>query len=148
MTISPRSMSVKRSRRARHEQAHDVRLAGGGAARGFVGGDLAALAVVAGRALGGLLEGAQLLEALGGAEAAVGGAAREQDVGVVAVDGAALGLAVRRLGAAGRGALVGREAQPLQRVDDRRLCWDLLRAASVSWMRRMKIPPWRCAQAH
>jgi hypothetical protein len=57
-------------------------------------------------------------ELFGGAEAAVGGAVGEEDLGVLAVDFGAFGLAVGAVGAADVGAFVPGEAEPAEGVED------------------------------
>ena len=91
--------------------------AGAGVAWGELGGDLL------------LADG---LELFGGAEAAVGVAVGEEQVGVLAVDFGALGLAVGAVGAADVGAFVPGEAEPAQGVEDHLLgCGDEAGAVGV-----------------
>ena len=65
-------------------------------------GEVAAGAGVAWGELGGDLLLADGFELFGGAEAAVGGAVLEEEIGVLAVDFGAFGLAVGAVGAAAR----------------------------------------------
>ncbi len=81
------------------------------------GGELAAVAVVAGGLAGRAGGGAARVELLGAAVAVVGVAAVQQLLGDVLVDVHALGLAVRGVRAADLGALVPGEAEPPQRVE-------------------------------
>src|SRR5690606_29334304 len=64
---------------------------------------------------------AQLGQALGRAKAAIGATALDEDVGVLAIDRAALGLPVRARGAAHIRPLVPVQADPAQRPQDRGL---------------------------
>src|SRR5271154_4854605 len=79
---------------------------------------MAAGSGVARRQLGGHLLLTGGLQLFGGAEAAVGGAVGEQQVGVLAVDRGALGLAIGAVGSADVGAFVPGEAGPAQGVED------------------------------
>ncbi len=81
-------------------------------------GEVAAGSGIARRKLGGELLLADGLELFGCAEAAVGGAVGEEDVGVLAVDFGALGLAVGSEGATDVGALVPVETEPAEGVED------------------------------
>ena len=101
----------------------DCEADGEGLSGGLIGSDLfraqaAAGSGVAWREFGGELLPASLLELFGSAEAAVGGAVFEEDLGVLAVDFGALGLAVGSEGAADVGAFVPGEAGPAERVED------------------------------
>ena len=77
-----------------------------------------AVAVVARRLLRGLLLAPQRIQTLGRAEAAEGMTTFEQHVGVLAIDPAALALAVRRVRTTHVRALVPLETQPAQRGKD------------------------------
>ena len=79
---------------------------------------MAAGAGVARRELGGELALAAGFEVFGGAEAAVGGAVVEEDVGVFAIDFGAFGLSVGAVGAAYVGAFVPGETEPVEGVED------------------------------
>ncbi len=79
---------------------------------------MAGAAVVARRLLGGHLRFSLGLELFGGLEGAVGGAVGEEDVGVLAVDRGALGLAVWAVGAAAVRTLIPGEAEPVEGVED------------------------------
>ena len=96
-------------------------LAGRGAPGAVARVELAAVAVVAQRALLGLLLDPDLGEPVLGAEAAVGLAALEQQLGVLAIDVAALALAVRGKRPAYIGTFIPRQTDPVERVEDQLL---------------------------
>ena len=98
----------------RHLESDHVRLARGGAPRAVAGIEIAAMAVVAGVLLLGELLHAHLVEALRGAEAAIGLAAVEEDSGVVAIELAALALAIRGKWPSDIGAFIPLQADPAQ----------------------------------
>lgn len=93
-------------------------LALGRAALAIGGIEIAAVAVVARVLLLGLLLDAHLRQPIGGAEAAVRSAGREQLRGVVLVDVRSLTLTVRRERTADVRALVPGQADPVERVVD------------------------------
>jgi hypothetical protein len=99
----------------------DVGLAGRGAPGALGRVEVAAVAVVAQRALLGLLLDPDLGEPVLGAEAAIGLAALDQDARVRAIDLAALALAIRGERPAYIGTFIPRQADPVKRVEDQLL---------------------------
>ena len=81
------------------------------------------------------------LELLRRAEAVVGAARRTQSLRVLLIEVGALGLTVRAVRTADVGALVPRQAEPAEVVENRALGLGRRSLASVSSMRRMNAPP-------
>src|SRR5262249_22589162 len=102
----------------RHGQAHDEGLAAGRSTRALVGWDGPAVPVVPDVLLGLLLLGAELIDALLRAEAAIGLAARDEDLRVLLVNLGTLRLAVGPERAADVRPLVPREADPSEGAGD------------------------------
>jgi len=102
-------------------EADDAGLAGRGAPGAIARVEIAAVAVVAQRALLGLLLDPDLGEPVLGAEAAICLAALDQDARVGAVDLAPLALAVRGMGPAYIGTFIPRQSDPVERVEDQLL---------------------------
>jgi len=106
---------------ARHLHAHHVGLAGLEPCgdRGLA--EPQAMPVVARLLLGGGLLAAQCIQSLGGAEAAERVPVLQQVIGMLAVDLAALALAIRRVRPAHIRAFIPFEPEPAQRFEDRGL---------------------------
>ena len=119
--LAPQQVVDDRLARGRHREPDDAALAGRAPPRRLGPVDRAAPPVVAEVQLLRLLLLAESLEPLAGAEARVGGAALDEEVGVLPVDLRALALAVGAVRAADVRTLVPAQAQPPQGVEDHRL---------------------------
>ncbi len=104
-----------------NDHAHDVRFAGGLAPCDFFRRVAAAESVVARGLARGALRDAHLLETLRRAETLESVAAREQLLGILAIDRGAFALAIGTVRAADVGSLVPVETAPAQRLEDRAL---------------------------
>ncbi len=105
----------------RHSQADDKRLARGGPRVRDSRVQAATVPVVAHEVRLALLLGAQLVQSLGGAEAAVGRAGCDQVGDLASVNVSALGLAIGAVGAAHVGPFVPGKPYPAQGAQDGRL---------------------------
>ncbi|MCY1514521.1 hypothetical protein D9M68_490660 [compost metagenome] len=103
---------------ARHLHAHHMGFASGDTLVGLLPGKVHAVAVVARGFLALGLLGAQLVQALGGAEAGEGMTLVHQLLGILLVDLATLALAIRAVGATDVRALIPFDAEPAQGVID------------------------------